>query len=86
MNNLDSLGFKFKVGDVVYHRLGFVGGYREEMKNIRTPMLIIERIASECVGGIQLHYGCRVGISGNLTPITLEPTKLYNFNEIELEA
>ena len=86
MNNLDSLGFKFRVGEIVYHRLGQEGGYREEMKKIRTPILILERIAVECNSGYQLSYACRLGVSSNLSSITLEPTKLYSFSEIELEA
>lgn len=84
MRNLNSLGFKFKVGDIAYHRLSHMGSYQDE-KTFRTPVLIVERMATECVSGVQLNYSCRLGVSGRLAATTFEPTKLFVLNEIELE-
>ena len=85
MENLDILGFEFKVGDVVHHRLRHSSEFHPD-KEKKTPLLILERIAQECPGGVQKFYMCRLGtISGNI-PITIEPAKLFQFSEIEVEA
>jgi hypothetical protein len=81
MTNLDKLGFTFKVGEIAYHRLVSLG-YSSDKKT-RTPVLIVERFAMECPGGVQLLYNCRIGVPGS-GAVTFEPTRTYPFNEIEL--
>ena len=86
MENLDQLGFKFKVGEIVEHRLKTKDTYRSETIS-KTPLLIIERIATECNGGVQLFYMCRMGIANSgLSAITFAPEKAYQLTEIELEG
>jgi len=76
MKNLDKLGFEFKVGDIVHHKL--------KSDKQKTLMLIVERMANECSGGVQLFYKCRVGINGYALT-TFDPSKIFIVNEIELE-
>ena len=78
--------FKFQIGQIVYHRLMIPNEYHPEKKPSRTPFLIIERIATECIGGIQLGYNCRLGTSSNTGLATVLPERLFPINEIELEA
>lgn len=83
MQNLDALGFKFKVGDIVCHRLGFTPKYDKDTP-VKTPILILERQAQECMGGVQLRYLCRLGAATGVSAITFEPRDLFTFTEIEL--
>ena len=78
---LDELGFRFKIGDVVYHRLVAKREYKED--GTRNPLLIIGRQAHECSGGIQLHYECRLGIKNAIT--TFDPSRVYVLHEVEVE-
>ena len=82
--NLDSLGFKFEIGQIVYHRLGFKSKYDKE-GTTKTPLLILERLAQECIGGVQPKYLCRLGTSSGVSSITLEPRENFTFMEFELE-
>lgn len=85
MENLDVVGFKFKIGEIVYHRLRHSSEFNPE-KEKKTPILILERVAQECHGGVQKHYMCRLGTSTGSVPMTFEPNKLFQFSELELEA
>ena len=82
MENLDSIGFKFKVGDIVYHRLKTKKEFKEGEN--KTPLLIVERLAQECSGGIQLQYRVRVGVSSHT--VSFDPQYLATVQEIEVEA
>ncbi|OHB72967.1 MAG: hypothetical protein A2W17_03525 [Planctomycetes bacterium RBG_16_41_13] len=83
MKNLDVLDFKFKIGDIAYHKLNLKdkyaeGGYRN------TPVLIVSRMVEECSGGIQLFYLCRLGVCNETVPVTFDPSNLHKINECEL--
>ena len=78
--------FKFQLGQIVYHRLIISNEYHPEKKPTRTPFLIVERIATECIGGVQLAYNCRMGTSSNVGLATVLPERLFAISEIELEA
>ena|ERR1700727_1017591 len=68
--NLDSLGFKFAIGDVLIHKgMAHIKPYKEESERsfrslrelMATPetcarFVVTERIAQECPGGVQLKY------------------------------
>lgn len=83
--NLDNLGFRFKVGDIVHHRLTSPREYPKDLPpQVRTPLLIIARTANECSGGIQLHYECRIGIASGSPPMTFDPSRMYMFHELEV--
>ncbi len=84
MKNLDVVGFKFKIGDIVYHKLKTSSEYKPEQIQ-KTPLLIIERMAQECHGGVQLKYLCRVGTSAS-RGLTFDPSNNYVMMEMELEA
>jgi len=68
MKNLNEVGFKYAIGDVVIHK-GIAGVQPPDEKdkewgNIRSKVttancvrfVIVERIAQECHGGVQLLY------------------------------
>ena len=76
--------FKFAIGDVV--RLAISARQKNTSKYVNKPHeevrgTIVERIMTECSGGIQRSYAIRfVQSNGNFLD------KLYHFNEIELVA
>jgi len=81
---------KFKIGDIVHHRLK---GYVRQMsdpnnpqKGSGSPFLILDRVTTECSGGIQLSYNCRMGATASGSLSTVNPERLYNIMEIELEV
>ena len=78
--------FKFQIGQIVYHRLITPNEYHPDKKPTRTPFLILERIVTECSGGTQLSYNCRLGTISNTVLATVLPERLFSMNEIELEA
>jgi len=80
---LDKMGFRFKIGDIVYHRLVAKREYHKEDDGTRTPLLIIGRQAHECSGGIQLHYECRLGVGNAAT--AFDPSRVYVLHEVEVE-
>ena len=76
MKNLDSLGFKFKIGDIVEHKFGATN---------RIELIIVERIIRECSGGIQKSYSVRVKVpTFSVNQPTIEGKCIEVF-EIELE-
>lgn len=83
--NLDAIGFKFKIGETVYHKLKCECVGRE--KGRRTPFFIIERLAQECPGGVQKIYRCRMGVAAEIyaNAVTVEMGHLYDLNEVEVE-
>ncbi len=83
---MKNYSFTFQIGQIVYHRLAVQNDYHPDKKPARTPLLIIERVVTECVGGVQLSYNCRLGCSANGSTVTMQPDRMFNFNEIELEA
>lgn len=82
--NLDSLGFKFKIGEIVRHRMLSKTVF---IKNKQaTHVLITGRIANEYLGGVQLQYDVRVGSEvTNAGETTFDPRKEYRVHELELE-
>lgn len=83
MENLDAVGFKFRIGDIVYHRMTMLHEYKTGERK-RTCLMIIERSAQECHGGVQLMYKCRTGLFGGVS--TIDPNHYQNFMEFELEG
>ena len=74
--------FKFEIGEIVYHKI--VSKYNYKEMAIRTPLIILERVATEFKGGVQLTYKCRLGLSG-YAQTGIEPSNLYIMQEVELE-
>jgi hypothetical protein len=79
------LGFKFEIGEIVKHRLMVKNEYHPEKKSVGTPLLIVERVACECSGGVQLIYNCRLGTTSNSNISTFHPEKTFSLHEVELE-
>ena len=82
MKKIDAVGFKYKIADIVHHKMTTPHEYKTE-EHRRTPLMIIERAAQECHGGVQLMYKCRVGLFGGIS--TIDPNHYCNFMEFELE-
>ena len=64
--NLDSVGFKYQIGDVLIHK---ALNWLQTKTSAQTfvQIVVLERLAQECPGGVQLHYNCRiVGPDGQL--------------------
>jgi len=74
---IENSDFKFQIGQIVYHRL--------HSKDNRTQMVVVSRLLEQCEGGIQHLYRCRMGLSAYAHPFTLDPNRLYDFQEIEIE-
>lgn len=82
--------FKFKIGDVVRHRISGMAEdppegertrYFSSSTDRKTRFIILERILQECHGGIQRNYNCRaVGSEGQMAD------KCINASELELVA
>lgn len=56
--NLDAVGFKYKIGDLLVHK-GLLPLSTEEKgyrMMERVIYVVVGRIAEECPGGVQLHY------------------------------
>ena len=83
---LDEMGFRFKTGDIVYHRLTAKREYPKDSEDTRTPLLIVGRQAHECSGGVQLHYECRLGAGVHNPIVTFDPSRTYVLHEAEVEA
>lgn len=83
---LDEMGFRFKIGDIVYHRLSIKREYKKEEGDYRTPLFIAGRQAHECSGGVQLLYECRVGAVVQNPIATFDPARTYILHEAEVEA
>jgi len=84
---LDEMAFRYKIGDIVCHRLTTQRDYLNGAEVTRTPLLIVGRQANECSGGVQLHYECRLGVGAGLhNPVTFDPGRTYVFHEAEVEA
>lgn len=82
------INFKFEIGQIVYHRLHGPPSNRQDGDPTKTPLLIIERIAIECSGGVQLSYRVRIGVSANsMAYVTVaDPTNTHIMQECEIES
>ena len=83
--SMESLGFKWSVGDVVSPKFTIAVAGEVERGWFRQPaafkLHVVERLYQECPGGVQRHYTCRPIDAGTGTP----HTKTLQFNEIELK-
>jgi hypothetical protein len=82
--------FKFELGDFVISKALFES-YKTEVYGMQPSrlaeyrigaprvMLVSQREAEECPGGVQYHYNCREWSQGNTD------SKIIRFNEIELQ-
>lgn len=59
--------FQFEIGDMVYHRAS-----QHNARKVPIKMIIIERLAQQCPGGVQHHYTVRCNDG------------IVKFNEVEL--
>jgi hypothetical protein len=86
VKGLDSLGFKFRVGEIVRHKLKMDRWQSGKEENFRSnSLLIIGRRAEECSGsGVQLMYMVRVGFLF-ADVMSFDHTKTVILHEIELE-
>lgn len=76
VKRIEEIPFKFKVGQIVKHRLG-------------GKVLIIERWYQECINTWQIHYTCRICTQlqqfKGVTDGNFYPDRAFTLNEIELE-
>lgn len=70
---------KYKIGDVLAHK-GALASYRQPGGSFNglITLTVLERITSECSGGVQLLYNCRAARAG-------EVTSTFIVNECEVE-
>jgi hypothetical protein len=87
MSKLDEV-FKFKIGDrikLIAHGEGYDADGNRHMPQ---ALNVVERLAQECPGGIQLHYLCRV-VSMDMAYKIMRlnfSSPVFQINEIEVEA
>ena len=92
MASLEGVGFKYQVGDKLV-AAGALGASEKTLKRPKFPwkddglpaaFIVLERIAVECSGGVQLQYTCRAhssaGHVGN--PIPIHEHELLPYPEI----
>jgi hypothetical protein len=85
--------FKFKVGDTVAMTVHLAirkrgkAGWKKERGIVpeMQPLQILERIAQQCHGGVQMAYLCRPHLQDGFRSLAFG-TELVRVLEIELEA